>query len=79
MVALPSPWLDEPDGVAMVDGDGVDGKWAVVEAELPVGLALTLDRIGVSVGCVAHGQPRDLCVRLPTSLYSAGDRGPPTR
>jgi hypothetical protein len=39
--------------------------------------ALTL--IGGSVGGVEeHGEPHETCPRPPTSLYSAGDRGPPT-
>ena len=37
-----------------------------------------LDRIGFVGGAVTHDQPRELCSRPPTSLCSAGHRGPPT-
>ena len=44
-VDLPSPWPDDPAGVAIVDGDGGDGKeWMAAVMELPVSIALTLDR-----------------------------------
>ena len=37
-----------------------------------------LDRIGFVGGVVTHDQPRELCSPPPTSLCSAGHRGPPT-
>jgi hypothetical protein len=39
----------------------------------------TLTLIGGSInGVEEHGEPHETCPRPPTSLYSAGDRGPPT-
>jgi hypothetical protein len=60
----PAPWLDEPEPVAIGEGDGMS-----VEGEsgggLPVSTARTLDREGCIGGENGSDEPRTVCRRLP--------------
>jgi hypothetical protein len=67
---LPAPWLDELEPLAMTMDDGVSG----VAMDF-LWLALTLDRIGISVGQLAT---TNLVLRAlaPTSVNIALPQGP---
>ena len=75
---VPSPWLDESDVSAMVEGGRRWQGVGEVVAALPVGTTFFPRSVGC-VGGVSGSRQTSCCVPPgPTSLYSAGDRGPPT-
>jgi hypothetical protein len=71
---IPSPWPDAFEELAMgrVMATAESGRVGGGASRRP---ALTLDRIGVSVGFGTHGEPRTACVR-PPPLYIARRQGP---